>query len=69
MLSSVRMRSSQEGGATAVEYAIMAMAIAALIVVVVLLLGRQTRSNFCEAGWALEGSGRVRPSDVGSACA
>lgn len=37
-----------EDGATAVEYAIMVSLIAAIIVLVVIYMGRQTKSGFCD---------------------
>ena len=58
----------RESGATAVEYSILAMAIAAVIVAIVLLLGRQTRDNFCDVGDAFGETGEVDPADVSSAC-
>lgn len=42
----------REDAATAVEYSIMTFAVAAVIVAIVLLLGRQTRENFCGTGAA-----------------
>lgn len=47
-----RLRRSQEG-ATAVEYGVMVALIAAVIVAIVLLLGRQVREGFCSTSEAM----------------
>lgn len=47
------MRRNEEG-ATAVEYAIMAVSIAAVIVAIVFVIGQQTRDMYCEPVTALE---------------
>lgn len=47
-----RLRRSQEG-ATAVEYGVMVALIAAVIVAIVLLLGRQVREGFCSTADAV----------------
>lgn len=55
-----------EAGATAVEYAIMLVGIAALLVAIVVLLGRQTTTSFCnqsERMAATERFGDETPSD------
>lgn len=48
---------SDDDGATAVEYAVMVALIAATIVLVVTVIGRQTRSGFCDAQTKLDTAG------------
>lgn len=57
-----------QDGATAVEYSIMAMAIAAVVVAIVLLLGRQTRENFCATGTAFGEAPSVEPKNDEKSC-
>lgn len=52
-----RMRRGSEEGATAVEYGVMVALIAAVIVAIVLLLGRQVRDGFCDTSTALTAGG------------
>lgn len=49
----LKLRRGGEEGATAVEYGIMVALIAAVIVAIVLLLGRQVRAGFCNTSEAL----------------
>lgn len=46
-----------EEGATAVEYGIMVALIAAIIVLVVLVLGQRVKSGFCDTEASLETGG------------
>lgn len=46
----------------------MAMAVAALIVAIVLLLGRQTRENFCSTGTAFGEAPSVQPKNDEESC-
>ena len=48
-------RAAEEGGATAVEYALMVALIAAVIIVAVGILGENSRQTFEEVGNAVEG--------------
>lgn len=69
MLTSLRSLSANrsESGATAVEYSLLAAAIAAVIVIVVMVLGSQTKGSFCTAADAFGQTGEV-DSDASSAC-
>jgi pilus assembly protein Flp/PilA len=61
-----RYRRQLDDGATAVEYAVMVALIAALIVLVVLYLGQQTKSGFCGTQTAMSDGG-IAPHDPGAA--
>lgn len=54
MLQYIRKSVQQEEGATAVEYGIMVALIAAVIVLVVLVLGNQVQKGFCDTSEALD---------------
>lgn len=45
---------ADESGATAIEYALIVAAIAALIVLIVVILGQQVARNFCDTSSAME---------------
>ncbi len=53
MIERQRAAFHREEGATAVEYGLIVAAIAALIVLVVLVLGRQVQEGFCDTASAL----------------
>ncbi len=53
MFERMRAAAHREDGATAVEYGLIVAAIAALIVLVVLVLGRQVQEGLCETSSAL----------------
>ena len=53
----LRTRASEEGGATAVEYALMVALIAAVIIGVVTVLGRNSSSKFDSVATAVGGAG------------
>ncbi len=50
-----RVRASEEGGATAVEYALMVALIAAVIILAVTTLGNNAEEKFDEVGTAVGG--------------
>jgi pilus assembly protein Flp/PilA len=50
-----RVRASEEGGATAVEYALMVALIAAVIILAVTTLGNNAEDKFTEVGDAVGG--------------
>jgi pilus assembly protein Flp/PilA len=52
----LKLRSREEGGATAVEYALMVALIAAVIIVAVQALGNNASDKFNEVGTAVAGS-------------
>ena len=52
----LKTRARDEGGATAVEYALMVALIAAVIIVAVTTLGTNAESKFNEVGTAVAGS-------------
>jgi pilus assembly protein Flp/PilA len=52
----LRLRTREEGGATAVEYALMVALIAAVIIAAVTLIGTESESKFSEVGTAIQGS-------------
>jgi pilus assembly protein Flp/PilA len=49
----LKTRASEEGGATAVEYALMVALIAAVIIVAVTALGKESNEKFIEVGTAI----------------
>ena len=49
----LKLRASEEGGATAVEYALMVALIAAVIIVAVTTLGNNANSKFIQVGTAI----------------
>ena len=53
----LKLRAREEGGATAVEYALMVALIAAVIIVAVTALGKSASSKFSEVGTAVQGTG------------
>ncbi len=60
------MRAPAEGwqsGATAIEYALLVAAIASLIVIAVLVVGRQTLDGFCEGSGAMSAAGSTPNAD------
>lgn len=67
MLARLRVAAHNEEGATAVEYGLIVAAIAALIVLVVLVLGRQVQSGFCDTASALNTT-TTTPEDLTAAC-
>ncbi len=67
MLERIRAAARQEEGATAVEYGLIVAAIAALIVLVVLVLGRQVQEGFCDTSSALSQSSSITTT-AGAAC-
>jgi pilus assembly protein Flp/PilA len=52
-----RLRAREEGGATAVEYALMVALIAAVIIVAVTALGDNAEQKFTTVGDAIENAG------------
>jgi pilus assembly protein Flp/PilA len=52
----LKLRAREEGGATAVEYALMVALIAAVIIVAVQALGNSSSSKFSQVGSAVAGS-------------
>ncbi len=54
-----KVRRNAEEGATAVEYGIMVALIAAVIVAVVLVLGKQVKEGFCDTSTELAKSGKM----------
>lgn len=52
-----RVRATEEGGATAVEYALMVALIAAVIIVAVTAIGSNSNEKFQEVGGAIGGAG------------
>ena len=52
-----RVRASEEGGATAVEYALMVALIAAVIILAVTAIGTKSSEKFTEVGNAVGGAG------------
>ena len=52
----LKARSAEEGGATAVEYALMVALIAAVIIVAVTFIGTESESKFNEVGSAVAGA-------------
>ena len=54
--SDLRTRVQEEGGATAVEYALMIALIAAVIIVAVTFIGTSAESKFNEVGTAVNGA-------------
>jgi pilus assembly protein Flp/PilA len=55
-LSDFRTRVQEEGGATAVEYALMIALIAAVIIVAVTFIGQEADTKFQSVGSAIEGA-------------
>ena len=64
-----KLRWEREEGATAVEYGVMVALIAAVIVAIVLLLGRQVKSGFCDTSEALAEGGVEADSPLDAECA
>ncbi len=60
-----RLRRKGEEGATAVEYGIMVALIAAVIVAVIVVLGKQVKEGFCTTAEALN---PVSTTKTGTAC-
>jgi pilus assembly protein Flp/PilA len=56
-LSDFRTRVQEEGGATAVEYALMIALIAAVIIVAVTFIGNAADTKFQSVGTAINGAG------------
>ena len=56
-MSGLRMRMQEEGGATAVEYALMIALIAAVIIVAVQFIGTSANDKFNSVGSAINGTG------------
>ena len=54
--SDLRMRVQEEGGATAVEYALMIALIAAVIIVAVTFIGTSAEDKFNSVGTAVSGA-------------
>ena len=54
--SDLRTRVQEEGGATAVEYALMIALIAAVIIIAVTFIGDQANSKFNSVGTAIKGT-------------
>ncbi len=52
----LKLRAREEGGATAVEYALMVALIAAVIIAAVTLIGNNAASKFSQVGTAVGGS-------------
>jgi pilus assembly protein Flp/PilA len=52
-----RLRAREEGGATAVEYALMVALIAAVIIGAVTLIGNNSNAKFSQVGNAVGGAG------------
>ena len=52
----LKLRAREEGGASAVEYALMVALIAAVIIVAVTALGNSASSKFSQVGSAVAGS-------------
>ncbi len=65
MLARLRASAHNEDGATAVEYGLIVAAIAALIVLVVLVLGRQVKEGFCDTASALDATSTAQSADGG----
>ena len=61
------LHAGDDEGATAVEYAIMVSLIAAVIILIVVLLGRQTDSAFCEVSSSMADGG-ITATDPGAGC-
>jgi pilus assembly protein Flp/PilA len=55
--SDLRARAQEEGGATAVEYALMIALIAAVIIIAVTFIGNSANSKFNSVGTAINGAG------------
>jgi pilus assembly protein Flp/PilA len=55
--SDLKLRASEEGGATAVEYALMVALIAAVIITAVTTLGNNASAKFTTVGNAVGGAG------------
>ena len=53
----LKLRAREEGGATAVEYALMVALIAAVIIVAVTALGNNAETKFTSVGDAIGGAG------------
>ena len=53
----LRTRTQEEGGATAVEYALMIALIAAVIIIAVTFIGKSADSKFQSVGTAINGAG------------
>jgi pilus assembly protein Flp/PilA len=56
-MGTLRARAQEEGGATAVEYALMIALIAAVIIVAVTFIGKSADSKFQSVGTAINGAG------------
>jgi pilus assembly protein Flp/PilA len=56
-VGTLRARAQEEGGATAVEYALMIALIAAVIIVAVTFIGNSADSKFQSVGTAINGAG------------
>lgn len=67
MLERLRAALRNDDGATAVEYGLIVAAIAALIVLVVLVLGSQVQDGFCDTASALADTTGTA-GDVNAAC-
>lgn len=55
--SDLKTRAQEEGGATAVEYALMVALIAVVIIAAVTFLGKSASTKFSEVGTAVNGAG------------
>lgn len=64
-----RNETRNETGATAVEYAIMLVGIAALLVAIVVLLGLQTTASFCNQSERMAATGRFGDETPSGGCA
>lgn len=53
----LKLRAREEGGATAVEYALMVALIAAVIIVAVTAIGNNANTKFSQVGSAIQGAG------------
>jgi pilus assembly protein Flp/PilA len=53
----LKTRAQEEGGATAVEYALMVALIAVVIIAAVTFLGKSASTKFSEVGTAVNGAG------------
>ena len=56
MVGDLKLRAREEGGATAVEYALMVALIAAVIIAAVTTLGQKASTKFSEVGTAVGGA-------------
>lgn len=68
MLERIRAAAHNEEGATAVEYGLIVAAIAALIVLVVLVLGRQVQEGFCDTASSIATASTITTDATGAGC-